>query len=127
MFNLISSVYFQLPSELFAEEYQTELMSKYFKAFDKLRQEGWFIGEMIWNYADFKTAQGNTYLVQSKKCLLQFCLLGITRIDGVNKKGIFTRQRQPKSSAHFLRKRFWSLAHQINNVTLPSDLDEYII
>lgn len=46
---------------------------------------------------------------------------------GLNKKGIFTRQRQPKNSAHFLRKRYWSLARQLNNATLPSDLDEYVI
>lgn len=45
----------------------------------------------------------------------------------MNKKGVFTRQRQPKDSAHFLRKRYWSLAQQLNNVTMPSDLEEYVI
>lgn len=43
---------------MWSEEYQTDLLSEHFKAFDKLRQEGWFIGEMIWNFADFKTASG---------------------------------------------------------------------
>lgn len=33
-------------------------MSKYFRAMDKLRKEGWFIGELIWNFADFKTGPG---------------------------------------------------------------------
>lgn len=33
-------------------------MSGYFKAFDRLREQGWFIGEMIWNFADFKTSSG---------------------------------------------------------------------
>lgn len=43
---------------MWSEEYQTGVMSAYFKAFDKLKAEGWFIGEMIWNFADFKTASG---------------------------------------------------------------------
>lgn len=33
-------------------------MREHFRAFDELRDEGWFIGEMIWNFADFKTDQG---------------------------------------------------------------------
>lgn len=32
-------------------------MAKHFEAFDKLRTQGFFVGEMIWNFADFKTAQ----------------------------------------------------------------------
>lgn len=32
-------------------------MSEHFKAFDMLRQAGFFVGEFIWNFADFKTAQ----------------------------------------------------------------------
>ncbi len=51
---------------------------------------------MIWNFADFMTKQG------------------FTRAVG-NKKGIFTRQRQPKASAHTLRKRYWDLAKEIDN------------
>lgn len=38
-------------------------MSNYFQAFDQLREEGWFIGEMIWNFADFKTAQSKYIIV----------------------------------------------------------------
>lgn len=45
------------------------------------------VGEHIWNFADFATAQG------------------ITRVDG-NKKGIFTRNRRPKSSAYSVRARW---------------------
>lgn len=37
-------------------------MSEYFKAFDELRKKGWFIGELIWNFADFRTDQGETQL-----------------------------------------------------------------
>ncbi|XP_074040769.1 beta-glucuronidase-like isoform X1 [Leptinotarsa decemlineata] len=96
------------PPFIWSEEYQVELLSHHFKAFDTLRAEGFFIGEFIWNFADFKTAQ--TY----------------TRVGG-NKKGIFTRSRQPKASAHHIRRRYWKLANQYANVTLPDDLDNYVI
>lgn len=53
----ILSIKSQSPDFVFSEEYQVEMMSKHFQAFDKLREEGFFIGEFIWNFADFKTAQ----------------------------------------------------------------------
>ncbi|KAJ9592379.1 hypothetical protein L9F63_015947, partial [Diploptera punctata] len=77
------------PDYIWSEEYQVTYLSKHFEIFDELRAEGYFIGELIWNFADFKTAQ--TY----------------TRVGG-NRKGIFTRERQPKSAAHHTRKRFWT-------------------
>lgn len=46
-----------LPAYIWSEEYQEQLYSKHFQAFDNLRQEGFFIGEFVWNFADFKTAQ----------------------------------------------------------------------
>ena len=49
------------------------------------------IGEHVWAFADFATKQG------------------LTRIGG-NKKGIFTRQRQPKAAAFTLRER-WKGTH----------------
>lgn len=55
-----------------------------------------------------------------------YLFAAVTRVDG-NKKGIFTRQRQPKQAAHFLRKRYHSLAHDIDNSQLPADLFLYII
>ncbi|KAJ8974538.1 hypothetical protein NQ317_009105 [Molorchus minor] len=97
-----------MPDFIWSEEYQVELLSKHFAAFDKLRASGFFIGEFIWNFADFKTAQ--TY----------------TRVGG-NKKGIFTRNRQPKAGAHHLRKRYWSLAKEYYNATMPLDLHSYVI
>ncbi|XP_044253133.1 beta-glucuronidase-like [Tribolium madens] len=97
-----------LPAYSWSEEYQDAFLSQYFQAFDEMREEGFFIGEMIWNFADFKTAQ--TY----------------TRVGG-NKKGIFTRSRQPKASAHLLRKRYWALAQNLDNADVPDDLNEYII
>lgn len=36
-------------------------MEENFKAFDQLRQMGYLIGEMIWNFADFATPQGKCY------------------------------------------------------------------
>lgn len=47
----------QLPAYIWSEEYQRDLFSRHFKAFDILRSYGWFIGEFIWNFADFNTAQ----------------------------------------------------------------------
>jgi hypothetical protein len=45
---------------------------------------------------------------------------------GGNKKGIFTRDRQPKASAHLVRKRYWAIAEELDKVTPPNDLSEYI-
>nr|CAD7434419.1 unnamed protein product [Timema monikensis] len=46
-----------LPETIWSEDYQAKLMSKYFEAFDTVRREGWFVGEMIWCFADFQTQQ----------------------------------------------------------------------
>ena len=48
------------------------------------------MGEQIWNFADFQTTEGTL------------------RVDG-NKKGIFTRERNPKHSAFYLKKRWDNL------------------
>lgn len=71
------------PPEMFSEEYQAALIAQYVTA---LRSKPYVIGEHIWNLCDFKTAQG------------------ITRIGGMNHKGIFTRDRRPKMAAHRLRE-----------------------
>ena len=80
-----------LPAFVFTEDYQDGSLQGNFKAFDQLKGQGKLVGEMIWNFADFMTKQQTT------------------RVVG-NKKGIFTRQRQPKSSAFVLRRRYWDLA-----------------
>ncbi|XP_017773138.1 PREDICTED: beta-glucuronidase [Nicrophorus vespilloides] len=95
------------PAYIWSEEYQVQLLSKHFQAFDHLRRQEWFIGEFIWNFADFKTAQ--TY----------------TRVGG-NRKGLFTRTRQPKTAAFHVRKRYMHLANQMYNSTLPEDLYDYV-
>ncbi len=73
-----------LPSVAFSEEYQQESIEEHGKVFDSL---DFVIGEHVWNFADFQTKQG------------------LTRFRG-NRKGVFTRDRQPKLVAHFLRKRW---------------------
>ncbi|XP_017073384.1 beta-glucuronidase [Drosophila eugracilis] len=96
-----------LPAFIWSEEYQVELFSRHFKAFDELRERKWFIGEFVWNFADFRTAQT------------------ITRVGG-NKKGVFTRNRQPKEVAHILRWRYFALAKELDQCIVPEDLNLYI-
>lgn len=76
----------KLPAVSFSEEFQCEYLDAFHKVFDKC---DFVIGEHVWNFADFATKQG------------------LNRIDG-NKKGVFTRQRQPKMSAFMLQKRWTS-------------------
>jgi beta-glucuronidase len=76
----------RLPATMFSEEYQREFMKRFHAAFDRLP---FVIGEHMWNFADFGTKQG------------------VTRVGG-NKKGIFTRRRQPKGVAFDIRDRWLS-------------------
>ncbi len=73
-----------LPAQAFSEEYQNEFIESYLEAVENLKG---LAGTHLWNFADFQTKQG------------------LTRING-NKKGVFTRNRQPKWVAHTLRKRW---------------------
>lgn len=70
----------------FSEEFQIEYYKMNEEVFDSLP---YFIGEQTWNYADFQTKYG------------------LFRVQG-NKKGIFTRERNPKSIAKHLKKR-WTM------------------
>jgi hypothetical protein len=45
---------------------------------------------------------------------------------GGNKKGIFTRDRQPKAAAHFVRKRYWQIAEDLDSATPPGDVEKYV-
>lgn len=73
-----------LPSETFSEEFQVEFLDEFCKVFDELP---FVCGEHVWNFADFKTKEG------------------LQRVRG-NRKGVFTRDRQPKMSAHYLKHRW---------------------
>ncbi|MFI7708717.1 beta-glucuronidase [Nonomuraea sp. NPDC049480] len=70
------------------EEYQQAYLEMHHRVFDRIEA---FIGEHVWNFADFQTSHG------------------IHRVDG-NKKGVFTRDRRPKAAAHTLRARWKPLA-----------------
>jgi beta-glucuronidase len=71
--------------QLFSEEYQREVMRLYL---DAAAERAYVAGLHVWNFADFRTAQG------------------VMRMGGFNLKGVFTRDRQPKLAAHFLRERW---------------------
>jgi beta-glucuronidase len=66
------------------EEYQVEYLDMNHRLFDRIDAVA---GEQVWNFADFATTSG------------------IMRVGG-NKKGAFTRDRQPKAAAHALRRRW---------------------
>ena len=72
---------------MFSEEYQVEYYKANHEVVDKFKN---FVGEQVWNFADFATSQG------------------IIRVQG-NKKGIFTRERKPKMIAHSLRERWTNI------------------
>ncbi len=46
---------------MFSAEYQVDTIKEYFPIFDKYRKK-FFVGEMIWNFADFATKQGMFFL-----------------------------------------------------------------
>lgn len=54
-----------------------------------------------------------------------FILFSATTRVGGNKKGIFTRQRQPKSAAFLVRERNFQLASILDGATPPRDLYKY--
>jgi beta-glucuronidase len=70
--------------EPWSEEYQVAFLEMNHRVFDRFDA---VVGEHVWNLADFAT------------------ISGIARVGG-NKKGVFTRDRQPKAAAHALRRRW---------------------
>jgi beta-glucuronidase len=82
-----------LRDQPWSEEYQVKFNDMYHRVHD--RTPG-MVGEQVWNFADFATAAG------------------IWRVEG-NKKGIFTRDRKPKSIAHVLRKRWVGIRSRGNS------------
>ncbi|MEJ2614060.1 MAG: beta-glucuronidase [Ignavibacteriaceae bacterium] len=68
--------------QMFTEEYQSKLLEKYIEI---IRSKNYTIGEHVWNFADFRTPQHFRRVV-------------------LNLKGIFTRERAPKSAAFKLRE-----------------------
>jgi beta-glucuronidase len=83
-----------------SEEYQQNYLDMNHRVFDRIDA---FVGEHVWNFADFQTSNG------------------IHRVDG-NRKGVFTRDRKPKAAAHALRARWTGLGG-----TKPSGNDAAIL
>jgi beta-glucuronidase len=73
------------PPEMWTEEYQVEQLRGLLAYADT---HPFIAGIHLWNFADFRTGQS------------------IMRAHGKNHKGIFTRDRQPKMAAHFLRSKW---------------------
>ncbi len=71
------------PPTMFSEEYQAEMIERYLKV---IGQKPYVSGAHVWNLNDFRTAQATH------------------RPNGINYKGVFTRDRKPKLAAHTLRK-----------------------
>jgi beta-glucuronidase len=77
----------KLPSIMWSQEYQEEYLEMCHRVFDSF---DFIKGEQVWNFADFMTSEG------------------MLRVNG-NKKGIFTRDRQPKKAAFYFKKRWENL------------------
>ncbi len=73
------------PPQMWTEEYQTAILKAYL---DLAATRPWIVGLHVWNFADFKTGQATH------------------RPMGINHKGVFTRDRQPKMAARFLRSQW---------------------
>ena len=73
-----------LPCETFSEEWQQAYIKEHARVFDAL---DFVAGEHVWNFADFKTKEG------------------VKRFRG-NRKGVFTKDRNPKLVAHYLKERW---------------------
>jgi beta-glucuronidase len=73
-----------------SEEYQVNFLRASHLVHDEFDA---VVGEQVWNFADFQTKPG------------------IFRVLG-NKKGVFTRDRQPKAAAYELKDRWTKLGNQ---------------
>lgn len=74
-----------------SEEYQEDMLGMFHRVFDDYDE---VIGEQMWNFADFRT------------------IPGILRVGG-NRKGMFTRDRLPKSAAYKVRERWLRMREEL--------------
>ena len=70
---------------MWSEEFQVAFLRTYL---DVAATKDYVAGMQVWNLADFRTSQG------------------VLRPATMNHKGVFTRDREPKMAAHFLRERW---------------------
>ncbi|KAF5559112.1 beta-glucuronidase [Fusarium phyllophilum] len=68
-----------------SEEYQSRVLEMSHRVFDRVES---VVGEQVWNFADFQTPSSFIF-----------------RVHG-NNKGVFTRDRRPKSAVQMLKKRW---------------------
>jgi beta-glucuronidase len=73
-----------LDASPWTEEYQVDYLDMNHRVYDRI---GAVVGEQVWNFADFTTTSRIMWV-------------------GGNKKGVFTRDRQPKAAAYALRRRW---------------------
>ncbi len=74
----------KLPSVQWSEDYQGEVLKAQHELFDEHKA---IRGEFVWSFSDYQTPEG------------------LTAIDG-NSSGVFTDDRQPKTSAYVLKTRW---------------------
>ncbi|MDY5589711.1 MAG: beta-glucuronidase [Arcanobacterium sp.] len=74
-----------------SQEYQIDVLAMFHKVFDSYPE---VIGEQMWNFADFMTVPG------------------VMRVSG-NKKGMFTREREPKPAAYAVRERWLAMRKEL--------------
>ncbi|RLF17150.1 MAG: glycoside hydrolase family 2 protein [Thermoprotei archaeon] len=72
------------PPVMWSEEYQAEFIRKYI---EMLKRKEYIIGMHIWNFADFRTPQSARRVI-------------------LNRKGLFTRTRQPKLAVKIVKEEF---------------------
>lgn len=72
------------PPEMWSEEYQAEFLKNYIRMF---KQKSFLIGFHIWCFADFKTPQSHFRTI-------------------LNRKGVFTRTREPKLAVSVVSKEY---------------------
>lgn len=74
-----------------SEEFQEDMLDMFHRVFDDYPE---VVGEQMWNFADFLTVPG------------------IIRVGG-NRKGMFTRDRLPKSAAYKVRERWLKMKEEL--------------
>lgn len=79
----VAGMHFE-PARMFSEEYQSEILERQCKL---IESKEYTVGTHVWAFADFMVGQATTRVL-------------------FNRKGVFTRDRQPKMAAHTLR-RIW--------------------
>lgn len=70
--------------DMWSEEFQIKMLER---IIDIAEEYPFVFGTHIWNFADFNVGQHTGRVI-------------------LNRKGVFTRERQPKMAAHFVRKRW---------------------